>query len=61
MKTEEKNTKLRYGTVNFERRRYPRINVDLPIEYARSDLIVKHGRVLRKNHLCTFGKDHLCT
>ncbi len=49
MKTEGKNTKLRYGTVNFERRKYPRINVDLPIEYARSDLVVKHGRAINSS------------
>ena len=35
MKTEEKEDKPRYGTVNFERRKYPRINIDLPIEYQR--------------------------
>jgi c-di-GMP-binding flagellar brake protein YcgR len=46
MKTEEKNTKLRYGTVNFERRRYPRVNVDLPVEYVRSDSVVKQGRAM---------------
>jgi c-di-GMP-binding flagellar brake protein YcgR len=37
VKTEEKETKPRYGTVNFERRKYPRFNVDLPIEYYRID------------------------
>ncbi len=46
MKTEEKGTKPRYGTVNFERRKHPRINVDLPIEYARSDLVANHGRAI---------------
>ncbi len=46
MKTEGKNSKPRYGTVNFERRRYPRINVDLPIEYARSDPVLKNGRAI---------------
>ena len=46
MKTEEKDTKPRYGTVNFERRKHPRINVDLPVEYARSDLVVKDGRAI---------------
>jgi len=46
METEGKNTKLRYGTVNFERRRHPRINVDLPIEYARSDWVVKYGHAI---------------
>jgi hypothetical protein len=34
---EEKETKPRYGAVNFERRKYPRFNVDLPIEYYRID------------------------
>jgi len=29
---EEKNSKLQYGIVNFERRRSPRFSVDLPIE-----------------------------
>ena len=37
MKNREKEPKLRYGTVNFERRKYPRFNVDLPIEYHRID------------------------
>lgn len=43
---EEKETKLRYGIVNFERRKYPRFNVDLPIEYTRTDWVVKHGRAI---------------
>jgi hypothetical protein len=46
MKTEEKETKPRYGTVNFEKRKYPRFHVDLPIEYSRTDLFVKHGRAV---------------
>jgi len=46
MKGEEKETKLRYGTVNIEKRKYPRFNIDLPIEYTRSDLFVKHGRAI---------------
>jgi len=32
---EAKEAKVRYGIANFERRRYPRYNVDLPIEYSR--------------------------
>jgi hypothetical protein len=44
MEKEEKPTKPRYGIVNFEKRQHPRFNVDLPIEYSKSDLIVKHGR-----------------
>jgi c-di-GMP-binding flagellar brake protein YcgR len=43
MKKEEKETQPRYGIVNFEKRRYPRYNVDLPVEYARSDSVVHHG------------------
>lgn len=46
MKKEEKDTKLRYGTVNFEKRRHRRFNVDLPIEYSRTDLSVKHGHAV---------------
>jgi c-di-GMP-binding flagellar brake protein YcgR len=44
MKEQEKETKPRYGTANFERRKYPRFKVDLPIEYLRSDSLVQHGR-----------------
>ena len=44
MEKEEKTTKPRYGIVNFERRKHPRFNVDLPIEYSKSDLSVKQGR-----------------
>jgi hypothetical protein len=46
MKKEEKETKPRYGIVNFEKRKHPRFNVDLPIEYARSDSIVNHGEAI---------------
>jgi hypothetical protein len=46
MEKEEKTTKTRYGIVNFEKRQHPRFNVDLPIEYSRSELIVKHGRAV---------------
>jgi len=47
MKGEEKEPKLRYGTVNFEKRKHPRFNVDLPIEYYRIDSSVSHtGRGL---------------
>jgi hypothetical protein len=43
---EEEETQTRYGTLNFEKRRYPRFNVDLPVEYARKDLVVKQGRAI---------------
>jgi hypothetical protein len=42
----EEETKPRYGTLNLERRRYPRFSVDLPVEYTRRDLVVKQGRVI---------------
>jgi len=44
MKNEEKETKPRYGIVNFEKRKHPRFNVDLPIEYSQTGLFVKHSR-----------------
>ena len=43
METEEKNTKPRKGMVNVERRRYPRFNVDLPIEYYRINSSLSHA------------------
>jgi len=47
MKTEEKETQPRYGTVNFERRKHPRFNVNLPIEYYRIDSSISHtGKAL---------------
>jgi c-di-GMP-binding flagellar brake protein YcgR len=44
MEEEIKETKYRYGTVNFERRKYPRCNIDLPIEYNRSDSFINVGK-----------------
>jgi c-di-GMP-binding flagellar brake protein YcgR len=47
VKNEEKETKPRYGTVNLERRKNPRVSVDLPIEYYRIDSSVSHtGKAL---------------
>jgi len=47
VKTEEKEAIPRYGTVHFERRKYPRYNVDLPIEYYRIDSSIGHtGKAL---------------
>jgi hypothetical protein len=43
---EEKRTKSRYGTVNFEKRKHPRFSVDLPVEYSRADLSGDHGRAM---------------
>src|SRR4030042_778925 len=42
METEEKVTKPRTAIVNFERRIYPRFNVDLPIEYYRIDSSISY-------------------
>ncbi len=40
---EERETKPRYGTVNFEKRKHPRFSVDLPAEYNKADLSVMKG------------------
>jgi len=37
MKTEDKEAKFRYGIAEFERRKYRRYPVSLPIEYYRAD------------------------
>ena len=47
MKSREEGTKPRIGIVNFEKRKHPRFNVDLPIEYSRIDFPASHiGRGL---------------
>ena len=47
METEEKVTKPRTGIVNFERRKYPRFSVDLPVEYYQiNSSISQTGRAL---------------
>jgi len=47
LKNREEETKTCYRTVNFERRKYPRFNVDLPIEYYRIDSFIGHtGKTL---------------
>jgi len=45
MRKEEGETKPRYGTVNFEKRKHPRFSVDLPVEYGRIDVSIKKGHV----------------
>jgi c-di-GMP-binding flagellar brake protein YcgR len=43
----DKERKLHYGIVNFERRKHPRFNIDLPIEYSLLPSPVSHpGRAL---------------
>jgi len=44
---EPKEAKPRYGIVNFERRKYPRFSIDLPIEYYRENVETRlSGRAL---------------
>ena len=44
---EQKGKKIHYGIVNFERRKHPRFNLDLPIEYSLLPSSVSHpGRAL---------------
>jgi len=43
---EKKKREPRFGIVNLERRKYPRVTVDLPIEYYRIDSSIRQtGRV----------------
>ena len=49
MKNEEEETKPRYGIVNFEKRKHPRFNVDLPIEYSPSGLFFRHSNAANVN------------
>ncbi len=46
MESEESASRPRYGIVNFERRKFPRLNVDLPVEYHREESFTLGGRVV---------------
>jgi c-di-GMP-binding flagellar brake protein YcgR len=46
MKMGEKENKPRYATAHFEKRRHSRFNVNLPIEYRRTDSSVNDGRTI---------------
>jgi len=47
VKSIDETTKHRYGTVNFEKRKHPRFNIDLPIEYYQVDSTTHHnGRAI---------------
>jgi hypothetical protein len=46
VKTEESESRLGYGTGNLERRKHPRFNVDLPIEYSPTGIFLKQGRAV---------------
>ncbi len=46
MKNREKESATHPMTVGFEKRKHPRCDVDLPVEYRRRDLVVKYDRVV---------------
>lgn len=46
MREEEKKNRPHYGTVNFEKRKHPRFDVDLPIEYVRSGSIASRSEAI---------------
>jgi c-di-GMP-binding flagellar brake protein YcgR len=46
-KIEQDESKPRIGIINFERRKHPRFNVDLPVEYTRVESTLRQtGRAL---------------
>jgi c-di-GMP-binding flagellar brake protein YcgR len=58
----EQKIKPRYGIVNFERRKHPRFNIDLPIEYHLIDSSVGQlGRAMNVSEggLLAYLPDHL--
>ena len=46
MKNGERGPKSTHKTENLEKRRHPRVSIDLPIEYTRRDLVVRHDRAI---------------
>ncbi len=44
MEKNKKTPEAHYGIVNFEKRKYPRFNIDLPIEYSRTSISIQEGR-----------------
>jgi c-di-GMP-binding flagellar brake protein YcgR len=53
MEKEDKDTKPRVGVVSFERRKYPRFNIDLPMEYYRIDSPI--GNAVRAHNISEGG------
>lgn len=52
MKSIDETTKPHYGTVNFERRKHPRFNIDLPVEYYQVDSTTHHnGRAINASEV----------
>lgn len=43
METEKKETESHSGAANFEKRRYPRVNLDLNIGYYRTNSRISHS------------------
>jgi hypothetical protein len=53
IETEKKKTRPHSGIVDYQRRRYPRFDVDLPLEYNEiNSSVTNHGRAL---NLCKGG------
>ncbi|MGA2518332.1 MAG: PilZ domain-containing protein [Thermodesulfobacteriota bacterium] len=46
MREEEKKNRPHYGTVNFEKRKHPRFDVVLPIEYVRSGSVASPSEAI---------------
>jgi hypothetical protein len=46
VKNGEKELKSNQGPGNLEKRRHPRLTIDLPIEYTRRDLVVRQDRAI---------------
>jgi len=46
MKDRERGSASHPKTGGLEKRKHPRCNVDLPVEYRRRDLVVKYDRVV---------------
>ena len=52
MKSIDETTKPHYGTVNFEKRKHPRSNIDLPVEYYQVDSTTHHnGRAINASEV----------
>jgi len=46
VKNGEREPKSSHRARNLEKRRHPRVSIDLPIEYTRRDLVVRHDRTI---------------
>ena len=40
---ENSGFELRHGSVNLERRKYPRVNIDLPVVYHQTDSLLRNN------------------